>query len=632
MAARIKFLVKTYLWTLLVFIIAKVGFMLACHEGLVFTIADVWQVVTHGLTLDLSTALYFLIVPFLVTIVSVWWKNEKVLSGILYVYFVIVSLAFALAFVADSSLYPFWGFKLNASCLQYLETPTEAMASVSGSYLLWRMVAIAVIALLIFKGFRRKEKGECRVESVEFATAPDTSAEGTAVANSKLSTLNSKLNRLSETFFYVLLMPLMVIGIRGGIDESTTNVGQVYYSQNLFFNHSAVNPVFSFLSSFAHGEQEYYHYNYFEEAECEALLENVYTTESVGVDSLLTTRRPNVIIILLESCGTVFTELGGNKDVMPNLNRIASEGILFTQCYGNSWRTDRGTVCTLSGWPSFPSASVMKMPEKSQTMPSIAKTLKQEHYSTHYLYGGDINFTNMRGYLIATGWDHLTSMKDYTVEQQATSEWGVRDDITFETVYDMATKTSSPYLIGYSTLSSHEPWEVPVSQFDDKVLNSFYYLDQCIGSFIGKLKQSPVWDNLLVVMLADHGIKYKDLDETQLLRNLIPVVWTGGAIKAPRHIDKICNQSDLAATLLGQLGLPHDDFTFSRDVLSETYRYPMAVHNYNNAQSMVDSTGFILYDFDANQFLKREGSDAEHMLKVNKAILQKTTSNLKERQ
>jgi hypothetical protein len=41
----------------------------------------------------------------------------------------------------------------------------------------------------------------------------------------------------------------MIIGIRGGIDEYTTNIRHVYFSQNQFLNHSAVNPVFSFLSS-----------------------------------------------------------------------------------------------------------------------------------------------------------------------------------------------------------------------------------------------------------------------------------------------------------------------------------------------------------------------------------------------
>ena len=602
MKCRVSFLIRTYLWTVVVFVLAKVAFMLLCGEDHDYGINDVCQVVQHGLGLDLSTALYFLIVPFLLCVVQIWYWH-KWLNKLLQVYFLIISLAFALAFVADTSLYPFWGFKLNATCLQYLESPNEMAASVSTTYLIWRFLAIAIATIIIFDGYRHRFPVKISMPTKQ---------------------------KLTELIIYILSIPLMVIGIRGGVSESTTNTGQVFFSQQLFLNHSAVNPVFSFLSSFEHGEDDYYHYNYFEPEEVDGILKDVYTTESVGIDTLLTTQHPNVIVILLESCGAVFTELGGHPETMPRFSQIANEGICFTQCYGNSWRTDRGTVCTLSGWPSFPNVSVMKMPDKSQTMPSIAKTLKQANYQTHYLYGGDINFTNMRGYLIATGWDHLTSMDDYP-KSQVTSKWGVADDVTFETVYQMATTIQQPYLIGFSTLSSHEPWEVPVSQFDDEIQNAFYYLDQCIGTFIDKLKQSPVWDNTLVVMLPDHGIQYQQLDETKPLRNLIPVVWTGGVVKAPKRIDKICNQSDLAATLLGQLGKSHDDFTFSRDVLSSTYRYPMAVHNYNNAQSMIDSTGFILYDFDAARFIKRDSKDADRMLKVSKAILQKTTNDLKER-
>jgi hypothetical protein len=114
MRCRVKFLTATYLWTVLVFIVAKVCFMLFCQEGHDFSFGDMWQVISHGLSLDLSTALYFLIVPFLVVMVSVWWQG-KVLTKILQVYFIIIAFAFALAFVADTSLYPFLG--LQTRCL-----------------------------------------------------------------------------------------------------------------------------------------------------------------------------------------------------------------------------------------------------------------------------------------------------------------------------------------------------------------------------------------------------------------------------------------------------------------------------------------------------------------------------------
>jgi phosphoglycerol transferase MdoB-like AlkP superfamily enzyme len=367
--------------------------------------------------------------------------------------------------------------------------------------------------------------------------------------------------------------------------------------------------------------------------ECQRLCADVFTTESTDSDTLLTTTRPNIVVILLESCGEEFAS------AMPYLQQLKQEGICFANCYGNTWRTDRGTVCALSGYPSFPSFSVMKMPQKSGTLPSIARTLQQEGYQTTYLYGGDINFTNMRSYLVATGWERLISMDDFSVSERASARWGVRDDITFEKLKEdilanakrqsQAQEGGERMLWGYSTLSSHEPWDVPTQTLKDKELNAFAYLDTCLKNFIESLKQTPAWDNLLIVMLADHGINYRDIDQTRPLeKNHIPLVWVGGAVKEPRRIDKLCNQTDLAATLLGQLRLPHEEFHFSRDVLSSTYVHPTAVHNYNNAQLLIDSTGHILYDFDARQLTISQSTDAERLLLLNNAILQVTTEDL----
>ena len=64
----------------------------------------------------------------------------------------------ALAFVADTSLYEFWGFKLDASVLPYLTTPKEAFASVSIWYLLLRILIIAFVAFILYRVLRKKDK------------------------------------------------------------------------------------------------------------------------------------------------------------------------------------------------------------------------------------------------------------------------------------------------------------------------------------------------------------------------------------------------------------------------------------------------------------------------------------------
>ena len=598
MRQRLIYLIKVYMLTVAIFIAAKLVFMLVNYEGHAFGVSDVVAVIIHGLSLDLSTSLYFLILPFLITLVSLWCDDRR-LHTILHIYYGIIATMMTFAFVADTSLYPFWGFKLDASCLQYLETPAEVRASVSGFYMTIRLLLLILGSYALYRLYK----------AIPFwAKNPS--------------------RRRAATATNILFIPLIVIGIRGGLDESTTNIGQVYFSQDQFLNHSAVNPIFSFLSSFEKTASNIVDYDFFSQDECDTLMRDLYPTTSVNTDTLLTTSRPDIVIVLMESAGDIF------EKAMPRLRRLKKEGIDFAACYGNTWRTDRGTVCTYSGYPSFPTSSVMKMPQKTNYLPGIAATLREAGYQTYYLYGGDINFTNMRSFLVTTGWEKLKWKADYTNEEQNSAKWGVRDDITFNTLYEQiaaidTSATHTRHLFGFSTLSSHEPWDVPLKKLDQPIPNAFYYLDTCIGHFIDRLKQLPQWDNLLIIFLPDHSIDYGPYTEALQVRNKIPMVWAGGAVKAPRKITQLCNQTDLAATLLAQLQLPHDQFRWSRDVLSASYRYPFAVHNYNNGFSLTDSTGFIAYDLESSRLVTNESSQATRLERMGKAILQATTADLK---
>ena len=598
MRQRLLYLIKVYLLTLTLFVIAKIVFMIFNYAGHPFTASDMIDVIIHGLSLDLSTSLYILILPFLTTVVSLWW-NHSSLQTFLHIYYAVIAIMLTLTFIADTSLYPFWGFKLDASCLQYLETPTEVKSSVSGLYMAIRLILLIAGSYGLYRIYK----------AIPFKVkAPNM--------------------RRSATVTNLLFIPLFIIGIRGGLDESTTNIGQVYFSQNQFLNHSAVNPVFSFLSSFEKTASNIMDYDFFSQGECDTLMKGLYPTTSVTSAPLLTTTRPDIVIILMESAGSIFEE------AMPHLRRLKGEGIDFTACYGNTWRTDRGTVCTYSGYPSFPTSSVMKMPQKTNHLPGIAASLRKAGYQTSYLYGGDINFTNMRSFLVTTGWEKLIWKADYNSEEQNSAKWGVRDDITFNTLYEQIAAIDTAanhqrHLFGFSTLSSHEPWDVPLRKLDQEIPNAFYYLDTCIGDFIDKLKQLPQWENLLIIFLPDHSIDYGQYTETLQERNKIPMVWVGGAVKTPRKITKLCNQTDLAATLLAQLQLPHDQYRWSRDVLGASYRYPFAVHNYNNGFTMADSTGFIAFDLESNRLITNKSSQATRLERMGKAILQATTADLK---
>ena len=617
---------EVWLAFVVAFVLAKPCFMLYQASAQQFTGSDVISVVGHGLSLDLSTSLYFILLPYLIVLLSrlVPLLPKKGQMGcfrlfriILRCYFAIASVLVAVAIVVDTSLYEFWGFKLDASVLQFLDGTGHALTSVSAGYVALRIAAILVIAGFLFVVF------------------------------SKLTILPKNdqplKSPLTSFLFTLLLLPLIIIGLRGGTSVSTTNVGQVYFSQNQFLNHSAVNPVFSFLSSIGKSTSDIPAYRFFNDEE---LPKDLFHTPRSPVISCITatTSTPNILLIIMESCGGQFTELGGNAHVTPNLTQLAHEGVYFTRCYANSWRTDRGMLSIMSGYPALPKTSIMKMPSKVRTLPSIASTLQRAGYSTTFLYGGDANFTNTRGYLMATGVETIISEDDFTNEERGSSKWGVCDSITFDRLFNMVgdeqrflpkeeqrflPKKTAPWFTTFLTLSSHEPWTVPMpTRFADEKLNAFYYLDRCIGRFIERFRKTEAWKKTLVIIIPDHGILYKDQDETKEIRSHIPMIWTGGVVSQPMQIDKLCNQSDLAATLLGQLGLPHDDFTFSRDILSPDYTRPFAMHTFPEGFSVVDESGFNVYDLNTQHQTIGHSPEA---IRLGKMILQLTADDLRSR-
>lgn len=605
MKKRIAYISLYFFTVLLIFILQKPLFMLyngSIEKG--FGFADYMQVMVHGASLDAATAGYLTAFPFLLVLISIWFRRFP-LKKILYGYYILAAALISIIFVVDMALYTFWGFKLDASVFLYIDSPKEALASVSVGFILLRVLAILLLIAL----------------------------NSWVLLKITPSVLTATRKRIAGTAGMLLLGGVLFIIIRGGVTESTSNIGQVYFSNEPFLNHSAVNPDFSLLSSMGKSQNFASEFNFFDEEKRAALFDGLYpTTDGDSIIQVLNTKRPNILIILMEGFGGAFVEpLGGLPDVTPHFNRLSKEGVFFTNCYANSFRTDRGTVCTFSGYLGLPTASVMKIPAKSRTLPAIAEGLSKAGYKTDFLYGGDINFTNMKSYLLSTGYQRLTANTDFSLAEQTSNAWGVNDDITFEYLYNQLRnrKEEGPWHTAFLTLSSHEPFEVPYHRLEDKIPNAFAYTDECLGKFIDRLKQTPAWKDLLVICLPDHGFYYPREGSNAMPRFYhIPLLWLGGAVKQPMQVDKIMNQTDLAATLLGQLGLEHTAFTFSRNVLGSDYKYPFAFYSFNNGFSFRDSTGVTVFDNNSGSILFDEPEADESRLDKGKAILQTVYDDL----
>ncbi|MDR1357485.1 MAG: LTA synthase family protein [Tannerellaceae bacterium] len=605
MKRRLFFILVVFVAWLPIFAIQKPVFMIYHHAlSAGYSLIEWLDVIRYGLRLDCTVAGYLTVIPLLCTILSLWLPTACI-KKCLRVYFCVASVVIAAIFAGDVALYTFWGFRLDATVLFYIQFPSGAAGNVPAALFIRQALMLVVYAFA----------SAWMLNRWALPIFPDKPMEGVGV----------------HRFAALLVMGgLLFLPIRSSVTTSTANVGMVYFSNNQFLNHSAINPIFSMVASLYKQQDFASQFQFFDEGERKDIFASLMpelpdSVAGAGKAELLNTKRPNILLIILESFSANTIEaLNGEAGVTPNLNSLSREGVLFTNIHANSFRTDRGLVSALNGYPAQPTTSIMKYPAKSQTLPSISKSLISEGYTAEMLYGGDINYTNMQSYFYSSGYSEITSDKDFPLTSRL-SKWGADDDVTFDYLYlSLSEKdAASPFLYTFLTLSSHEPFEVPYRRLAHPYLNSVAFTDSCIGNFIGKIKQTPLWENLLVVLVADHGFRYPGwLKEYEPARYRIPVIWTGGAVKEPARIETVGSQSDLAATLLGQMDIPHRDFLFSKDILDR--RYPAyAFYTFSNGFGFVDATGVSAYDNDSNRpVYQNPSSGGDERIRKGKALLQ----------
>lgn len=625
MRERIILFFKTYLLFVVIFIIQKPLFMAYYHAQYAEVSWTEWlKVVWHGMPLDLSLAGYLTLIPGLLLMISAW-ALPKILKRIWAGYFIFVSCLISLIFVVDLGLYSFWGFRLDATPLFYfLSSPKDAFASVSIGFVLSGILAFVLMAALLYWLFQK----------ILFSTGES-------------SQLKLPYHSLSVSGALLLLTGVLFIPIRGGFTVSTMNTGKVYYSTNVLLNHAATNPAFNLMESLSKQKDFASQYRFMEPAEADKLMTSLIDPTVVAAMEcrpdtlpqpsikLFRESHPDICLVILEGFSSkLMTALGGAPDIAVQLDSLSHEGILFTNFHANSFRTDRGLVAILSGYPAQPTTSIMKYPLKTSKLPAISRRLRQAGYGTHYYYGGDADFTNMRSYLMASGMEDIVCDKDFPIGERL-SKWGVHDHLVFRRLLDDLKNDSmnvgahrKPMYRVIQTSSSHEPFEVPYRRLEDDRMNAFAYTDSCVGDFVRQFKELPQWKNTVLIFVPDHlGATVEPLSLYALDRFQIPMLMIGGAVNQPRKIDVYGSQQDLAATLLAQLGLPHYEFVFSKDMLDSTAPH-FAFFTVPDAFGMATSDNQLIFDNQASQVVLDEGTEKGRHLSAGKAYLQKLYDDL----
>ena len=579
----IKTLIAIFvIWTI-VGMVSKIPFLLM-YNGTMST--DWLLVISHGVRLDIAIAGYLSMIPGLILIIQEikayrwyrWlWKG----------FFFITSLLYSLAIIANLGLYGYWGFPLDNTPLLYLRTsPKDAFASVP----IWQTIALLVIIILvawiIYKVFVRVTKQS------ESAHTP--------------------IQRLYNTVGLLLLTAAMIIPIRGGFSTGTNHTGSVYFSPDIKLNHAAVNPAFCFFESVSHQKQDLSTmYRFMEDKDAEKIFQGMIKTSNseelrVKSEELKTENlKRNILLIILESFSDSIMHIPG---ATPQINKLSTEGLYFPNFYASSTRTDRALASILSGVPAQPTMTILDVPRISNSLPSLASSLKRRGYTTHFYYGGDTNYSNMQSYLMATGFQEVTSETDFPAKERI-CKWGAPDEYVYNRLLNDIKEEETDgkgrkWFKAILTESSHEPFDVPYKSKNTNiassdVLNAFAYSDKCLGDFINKMKTLPCWSNSMVVIVADHlGAFPEDIDNYKQWRYHIPFI----LLNADMDIDVnvIAGQIDIPATILSLLGYDHHEFLFSKDMRDADAPH-FAFFSFPDAMGMIEDGRFMVYDNNSNQ-------------------------------
>lgn len=595
---KILFLLCFFLLWLLVFISQKIVFLLVYDRGFSHVLSVTW----HGLPLDISMAAYLSTIPALLLLLSGLplriFHTECGARRFLQFYrcwVTICAIIVSLAFTANCALYKYWGFPLDATPIFFItSSPTDAIASVEWWQALLGLFSALCVFLLTCWLFRFLRK----------------SFDLTIFKHLGMWT----------SIIMLLFVASLFLPIRGGISVSSMNTGRVYFSDNQTLNHAAVNPLFSLMESLAHQKDFANMYRFMDNDMARKLASTLTRPSNSAPKTMLTTKRPDIYLVILESFSDTIMK---TKGVTPNLNKLKEEGLYFSRFYANSFRTDRGLVSILLGYPSPSTVSLMKFPNKTAAIPSLSEHLKKAGWSLKYYYGGDADFTNMRSFLVNQGFNDIVKDVNFPVSDRM-SKWGVPDHLLFRRVQaDMREERSAkPIFHVIQTSSSHEPFDVPSHRLKDKALNAFLYTDSCLGAFVKHLKSTRRWNNSLVILVPDHlGAWPYDIDNFASWRYHIPMIWTGGAISSHATVNTYASQQDIAATLLSQLGLSHRDLRFSKDIFNELTPH-FAYFMINDGFGFINDDNELIYDHHRDKAVVDIGNKKGQNLSLGKAYTQ----------
>lgn len=590
---------KYILFWLFVFFIERITFFIYHFDKLkTESKSEYYILFLKGIRLDLSMIGYFLLIPVLLLIPNLFFSNKKTLNKFTNVYTLVLLVIVLLLGIIDLSIYTEWGTKINSRAIEFMIlSPGEAMASSASSPLFSSLLIILIQFTFSFYVYKK-------IGKLEF----------------------QKGNIIVQLFTIPFIAFIAVMFLRGGLQLAPINQSAVYFSSKNSINHAALNTEWNLMHSVIENHFSTENpYIFMSDEEANSIVDSLYNNDNSNNINILNTHKPNIVLIILESyTSDVVASFGGEKDVSPFIDKYSKSGLIFSNIYASGDRTDKGMIAILSAFPTQAVRTIIQQPDKFEKLPALPKILKSSGYSTAFYYGGESEFANFKSYLISTQFDKIIDKNEFE-SSQMNSKWGAHDGFLFDKALKDMSTLKEPFMSTILTLSSHEPFEVPIpNKFkgDDlpaKFRKAANYTDLSFGEFMTKAENEKWYKNTLFVVVADHGHRLpKEYDNSYDYRKFrIPLFFFGEVISSDyksKSINKFGSQTDIASTLLKQLNISDTSFYWSNNLI-DTTKSGFAFYSFDNGIGWIDNENAIAIDNVTRNIISKKNDNINDELK-----------------
>lgn len=349
--------------------------------------------------------------------------------------------------------------------------------------------------------------------------------------------------------------------------------------ENLYATELQENGCWDFLEAFMSNELEYKQfYSLLPEDEATAMQRDFCHQDEDGVQRITSetgVSRKNIVLITVESLSADFlTRYGSGDGITPNLDTLMERSLVFDNLFATGNRTVRGLEAVTLCIPPSSGESLVKRPDCSGFF-STGDVLRNQGYTTAFIYGGDSYFDNMGAFFSGCGYE-IVDKKDYDKDAILFSNiWGTSDEDSYREAMKRFDNADGPFFAHIMTISNHRPYTYPDGRIPGNPMTrkaAVQYTDYAIGQFLAEASGHPWFSETVFVILADHCASSAGKTSLPLDCYHIPaLIYSPGFIE-PRVVEKTCSQIDLMPTLFSLLGFSYDSRFYGQDILSDDFR------------------------------------------------------------